>query len=137
MNGIGCLRETLRRVLLAVTTVLLAGAGSVHAQPTTCRGDCDMDWAVSSEDFRQVIRTVFDPDAFASCPSADPSGSGEVNAAKLLQIIVNRFSFPSGCPGAPSDWIPLARIGEGPRQEIGVTGLGDTVYVIGGITETI
>ena len=59
-----------------------------------------MDWAVSAEDFRQVIQTVFDTDAFATCPSADPSGNEHVTAAKLTQIIVNRFSFPSGCPGA-------------------------------------
>jgi N-acetylneuraminic acid mutarotase len=120
-----------------------------------CAGDCDGDGTVRPEDLRRVTYAVFDPEIAASCPAADADDNGSVTSADVVAVVLSLLdpecagndatrtpSPPRSTPTATatasplrtpsSSWVNLTPLGEGPRQEVGVAGFGNKIYVIGG-----
>jgi hypothetical protein len=112
--------------------VLLCAAGSAQG---ICPGDCNGDGVISPGEVEETVHAVFDA---ARCPAADADGSGSVTVADLLRVRSASVDPPAGCRSIPptpaSTWIPLTPLPGGGRQEVGVTALGNLVFVIGGLT---
>lgn len=95
--------------------------------------DADASGAVKAPDLLLVGQAITLPGAGCMreqlptpTPTVPPSTSTRVVATRSATAT----PLPDGTPA--STWIPLAPLGEGPRQEVGVTAVDDTIYVIGG-----
>jgi N-acetylneuraminic acid mutarotase len=116
---------------LAVVALAICIALSQHPRPAGaqevcfCPGDCNVDCTTTRSELELAVHAIFDP-PFADCDAADADASASVTAPDLL-LIATAIREPH-----PRCWVTLAPLQEGPRQEVGVAAIGNTIYVIGG-----
>jgi N-acetylneuraminic acid mutarotase len=143
-------------VLILLVAVECGGPTAVWAA-CVCPGDCNLDCRTDPQEIDRTLAAIFDPAESARCPAADADGSGTVTAADLVLALISAIDPSPDCSGIPtvtatstaqvsptptvtatvasepvSEWIPLAPLAAGPRQELGVAAVGETIYTIGG-----
>lgn len=133
--------------------------GQVCSCPGDCNTDCTITRSELDQAVHAIFDTTF---AACDAADADASGSVQVADLLVIERAIlappsgcNQEPLSTATPtvavGTPtrtttrtatatpspdvtpaSTWLPLAPLQEGPRQEVGVAAIGNTVYVIGG-----
>ena len=112
----------------ALCLFALLQATSVAAQ--VCPLDCDGNGRMAPAE-RAVL-----PDALfaaeTACAAADVNADDVLSAADLTSLRAALAIIVPACLTPESEWTALAPLGEGARQEVGVTVFGDGFVAIGG-----
>ena len=94
--------------------------------------DADASGNVRSPDLLLIASAIVAPPSGCirePAPTATPTLPARTATSTTTRTATATPS-PEGTPA--STWIPLAPLQEGPRQEVGVAAIGNTIYVIGG-----
>jgi hypothetical protein len=104
--------------------------------------DADGDGRVSAADLVAIQSARISPPpgcvAEPTSTPTDPPPTSTPTRTMTSSPTNTRTPFPTSTPSVTplstpvSSWQPLAPLARGPRQEVGVTALGNTIYVIGG-----
>lgn len=115
----------------ALLGLVLALPAAAHAAAVpACPLDCDGNLRLAPHERRLLPRAVFRP--ASDCPVLDLNGDAAVSAADLVQLRVALATMEDACLLPASEWITLAPLAGGARQEIGVAELDGVIYAIGG-----
>lgn len=76
------------------TPIATSSATPVPTAPSTCRGDCDLDGAVTINELISAVTIALDSQPLSLCPSLDSSANAAVEINELIAAVANALA---GC----------------------------------------
>lgn len=118
-------------IRITALAMLLGPVGFASATtPSTCPLDCDGNGRLAPIERRRLPAALYSQ--VDGCSAVDVNADALVSAADLVALQSALRRMPDACLLAESEWVALAPLAGGARQEVGVAEVDGFVYVIGG-----
>lgn len=117
-------------LLIVVVSLMLVAATAAATPLPVCPLDCDGNGVLAPQERKALPGALFT--AELDCAAADLNGDGRVSAADLAALRPALAAMVDACLTPASEWLELAPLPGGARQEIGVAEVGGAILTIGG-----